>query len=122
MTNVADSGESGDGFGRTLETGDFNRDGKVNAQEACDDRNMVDTDLCTAACTAAACGDGLHGRAGGATLPHARMSGASALRGFYTSGMILFRPDEGQSARELQRLLGQRPVEPSELGEQLSLF
>src|SRR5919109_1269418 len=27
-----------------------------------------------------------------------------------------------QSARELQRLLGQRPVEPSELGEQLSLF
>lgn len=27
-----------------------------------------------------------------------------------------------QSARELQRLLGQRPVEPSEIGEQLSLF
>jgi uncharacterized protein YecE (DUF72 family) len=27
-----------------------------------------------------------------------------------------------QSARELQRLLGQRPVEPWELGEQLSLF
>jgi uncharacterized protein YecE (DUF72 family) len=27
-----------------------------------------------------------------------------------------------QSAREVQRLLGQKPVEPSELGEQLSLF
>ena len=26
------------------------------------------------------------------------------------------------SARELQRLLGRKPVEPSQLGEQMSLF
>jgi hypothetical protein len=27
-----------------------------------------------------------------------------------------------ESARELQRLLGEKPVEPSEMGEQMSLF
>ena len=34
--------------------------------------------------------------------PFLALSGASALRGFYTSGMILFRPDEEHTARELQ--------------------
>ena len=33
--------------------------------------------------------------------PFLSLSGASALRGFYTSGMILFRPDEEQTEREL---------------------
>ena len=33
--------------------------------------------------------------------PFLSLSGASALRGFYTTGMILFRPDEEQTAREL---------------------
>jgi hypothetical protein len=33
--------------------------------------------------------------------PFLSLSGASALRGFYTSGMILFRPDEEQTRREL---------------------
>jgi cysteine-rich repeat protein len=33
-------------------------DGVVQASEQCDDANADDTDLCTAACTAAACGDG----------------------------------------------------------------
>ena len=33
--------------------------------------------------------------------PFLSLSGASALRGFYTSGMILFRPDEEKTQREL---------------------
>jgi hypothetical protein len=33
--------------------------------------------------------------------PFLSLSGASALRGFYTSGMILFRPDEEKTGREL---------------------
>ncbi len=33
--------------------------------------------------------------------PFLSLSGASALRGFYTSGMILFRPEEEETAREL---------------------
>jgi hypothetical protein len=33
--------------------------------------------------------------------PFLSLSGASALRGFYTSGMILFRPDEEETPREL---------------------
>ncbi|PZW36910.1 hypothetical protein C8P66_1555, partial [Humitalea rosea] len=33
--------------------------------------------------------------------PFLALSGASALRSFYTSGMILFRPDEEQTEREL---------------------
>lgn len=45
--------------------------------------------------------------------PFLALSGASALRGFYTSGMILFRPDEAQSERELHIELRNGPgLEP----------
>jgi len=42
--------------------------------------------------------------------PFLSLSGASALRGFYTSGMILFRPDEEQTARELHIELRNGPA------------
>jgi len=45
--------------------------------------------------------------------PFLALSGASALRGFYTSGMILFRPDEEQTQRELHVELRNGPgLEP----------
>ncbi|WP_235907807.1 AAA family ATPase [Siccirubricoccus phaeus] len=45
--------------------------------------------------------------------PFLALSGASALRGFYTSGMILFRPDEEHTARELHVELRNGPgLEP----------
>ncbi|PWS34760.1 hypothetical protein DFH01_23845 [Falsiroseomonas bella] len=42
--------------------------------------------------------------------PFLSLSGASALRGFYTSGMILFRPDEEQTPRELHLELRNGPA------------
>ena len=45
--------------------------------------------------------------------PFLALSGASALRSFYTSGMILFRPDEEQTPRELHVELRNGPgLEP----------
>jgi hypothetical protein len=45
--------------------------------------------------------------------PFLALSGASALRSFYTSGMILFRPDEEQTQRELHVELRNGPgLEP----------
>jgi hypothetical protein len=44
--------------------------------------------------------------------PFLSLSGASALRGFYTSGMILFRPDEEQTTRELHIELRNGPALP----------
>jgi len=45
--------------------------------------------------------------------PFLSLSGASALRGFYTSGMILFRPDEEHTQRELHIELRNGPgLEP----------
>jgi len=45
--------------------------------------------------------------------PFLSLSGASALRGFYTSGMILFRPDEERTPRELHIELRNGPgLEP----------
>jgi hypothetical protein len=45
--------------------------------------------------------------------PFLSLSGASALRGFYTSGMILFRPDEEKTGRELHVELRNGPgLEP----------
>ncbi len=45
--------------------------------------------------------------------PFLALSGASALRSFYTSGMILFRPDEEQTGRELHIELRNGPgLEP----------
>lgn len=45
--------------------------------------------------------------------PFLSLSGASALRGYYTSGMILFRPDEEQTERELHVELRNGPgLEP----------
>ncbi len=42
-------------------------------------------------------------------------SGASALRGFYTSGLILHRPDEDASERKLEIELRNGPALPSKL-------
>jgi hypothetical protein len=42
--------------------------------------------------------------------PFLSLSGASALRGFYTSGMILFRPDEEETPRELHIELRNGPA------------
>ncbi|MFZ4410904.1 MAG: AAA family ATPase, partial [Paracraurococcus sp.] len=44
--------------------------------------------------------------------PFLALSGASALRSFYTSGMILFRPDEEQTPRELHVELRNGPGLP----------
>jgi hypothetical protein len=52
--------------------------------------------------------------------PFLSLSGASALRGFYTSGMILFRPDEEETPRELHIELrngpGLEPLKIDKLG------
>lgn len=42
--------------------------------------------------------------------PFLSLSGASALRGFYTSGMILFRPDEEETPRDLHIELRNGPA------------
>jgi hypothetical protein len=42
--------------------------------------------------------------------PFLALSGASALRGFYTTGMILFRPDEARQERELHFELRNGPA------------
>lgn len=52
--------------------------------------------------------------------PFLSLSGASALRGFYTSGMILFRPDEEQSPRELHIELRNGPSLPPLLIDKLA--
>jgi hypothetical protein len=47
--------------------------------------------------------------------PILALSGASALRGFYTSGLILHRPDEDASERKLEIELRNGPALPSKL-------
>jgi hypothetical protein len=47
--------------------------------------------------------------------PFLALSGASALRGFYTSGLILHRPDEEASERKLEIELRNGPALPSKL-------
>ena len=47
--------------------------------------------------------------------PFLALSGASALRGFYTSGLILHRPDEDVSERKLEIELRNGPALPSKL-------
>ncbi len=47
--------------------------------------------------------------------PFLALSGASALRGFYTSGLILHRPDEDASERKLEIELRNGPAMPSKL-------
>jgi hypothetical protein len=52
--------------------------------------------------------------------PFQSLSGASALRGFYTSGMLLFRPDEEETARELHLELRNGPALSSLLIDKLA--
>jgi len=47
--------------------------------------------------------------------PFLALSGASALRGFYTSGLILHRPDEDASERKLEIELRNGPALPTKL-------
>lgn len=47
--------------------------------------------------------------------PFQALSGASALRGFYTSGLLLHRPDEETSQRKLEIELRNGPALPSKL-------
>jgi hypothetical protein len=47
--------------------------------------------------------------------PFLALSGASALRGFYTSGLILHRPDEDAPERKLEIELRNGPALPSKL-------
>ncbi|WP_251134540.1 AAA family ATPase [Falsiruegeria litorea] len=47
--------------------------------------------------------------------PFLALSGASALRGFYTSGLILHRPDEDASERKLEIELRNGPALPAKL-------
>src|SRR5690606_30279308 len=47
--------------------------------------------------------------------PFLALSGASALRGFYTSGMLLYRPDEERSERRLEIELRNGPALPPKL-------
>ena len=47
--------------------------------------------------------------------PFLALSGASALRGYYTSGLILHRPDEDASERKLEIELRNGPALPSKL-------
>jgi len=51
--------------------------------------------------------------------PFLALSGASALRGFYTSGLILHRPDEEASARKLEIELRNGPALPAKLIDKL---
>ena len=47
--------------------------------------------------------------------PFLTLSGASALRGFYTSGLLLHKPEEDDSARKLEIELRNGPALPSKL-------
>ena len=47
--------------------------------------------------------------------PFLALSGASALRGFYTSGLILHRPDEDRSERKLEIELRNGPALPAKV-------
>ena len=47
--------------------------------------------------------------------PFQALSGASALRGYYTAGMILFRPDESQPERKLITELRNGPALPAKV-------
>ena len=50
--------------------------------------------------------------------PFLALSGASALRGFYTSGLILHRPDEDSTERRLEIELRNGPALPAEADRQ----
>lgn len=52
--------------------------------------------------------------------PFLALSGASALRGFYTSGLILHRPDEDLTQRRLEIELRNGPALPSKLIDKLA--
>ncbi|AXC51240.1 hypothetical protein DRW48_11755 [Paracoccus suum] len=52
--------------------------------------------------------------------PFLALSGASALRGFYTSGLILHRPDEDCSQRKLEIELRNGPALPAKLIDKVS--
>jgi len=52
--------------------------------------------------------------------PFLALSGASALRGFYTSGIIMHRPDEERSERRLEIELRNGPALPSMLVDKVS--
>ncbi|MBM4199691.1 MAG: AAA family ATPase, partial [Gammaproteobacteria bacterium] len=45
--------------------------------------------------------------------PFQALAGAGALRGYYTTGMLLFRPDEGQNERQVLYELRNGPAIPS---------
>jgi hypothetical protein len=47
--------------------------------------------------------------------PFLALSGASALRGFYTSGLLMHRPDEASTARRLEIELRNGPALPAKL-------
>lgn len=47
--------------------------------------------------------------------PFQALSGASSLRGFYTSGLIMYRPDEDMSMRKLEIELRNGPALPAKL-------
>ena len=51
--------------------------------------------------------------------PFQALSGASALRGFYTSGLILYRPDEEESTRRLEIELRNGPALASKLVDKI---
>ncbi len=51
--------------------------------------------------------------------PFLALSGASALRGFYTSGMLLHRPDEESSQRRLEIELRNGPALPAKLVDKI---
>ena len=51
--------------------------------------------------------------------PFLALSGASALRGFYTSGLILHRPDEDSTQRRLEIELRNGPALPAKLVDKL---
>lgn len=52
--------------------------------------------------------------------PFLALSGASALRGFYTSGLILHRPDEDSSQRRLEIELRNGPALPAKLVDKVN--
>jgi hypothetical protein len=55
------------------------------------------------------------GKRGGADDPFLALSGASALRRFYTSGLIMHRPDEDSTDRRLEIELRNGPALPGKL-------
>ncbi|MFC4625461.1 hypothetical protein ACFO1V_09535, partial [Daeguia caeni] len=52
--------------------------------------------------------------------PFLALSGASALRGFYTTGLILHRPDEDSSQRRLEIELRNGPALPAKLVDKVN--